>query len=442
METRVIDFGVISKSTGESLSLGLQGGAPPAATSVGAVDFAAVMSDLAGASVGATDNLSALNASPLLATDDAARATIASSRELAALLEQIAARLASGAAEGEPAAGARVSDEREAGQDQTAKDRRHDDGRNDRLAGMLDAAPLIEVRPIAAAGPIATPAPHNVAMPAAADASPIENAPTDANRAPADLADAAHPGADDTRYAPAPGRDEIRKILAATQEATEPGEGRESAVEAGPRSDTPSVDRNPFLPLTRLIERTRAEAAEAAHASPPPVTTTTPISAAAAALADAGSADLVLRTPAAAAPPFATAAAFSDEPHAAASSTVSIVQAIRLQWSQGAGEARIQLEPEQFGSLAVTLRVVHGQVVARIESDTPAVREWLKTHQDVLHDALADRELSLEQLEIAEPEESAFSDEQRSQDDAPPEQPWHPRRWRRPDTGVQFEVVV
>jgi flagellar hook-length control protein FliK len=439
----VIDFGVISKSTGESLSLGLQGGAPPAATSVGAVDFAAVMSDLAGAGVGATDNLSALNASPLVATDETPRATIASSRELAALLEQIAARLASGAADGEPAAGARVSDEREAGQDQTAKDRRHDDGRNDRLAGMPDAAPLIEVRPVAAAGPIATPAPHNVATPAAGDASPIENTAADASQAPADLADAAHPAAaDDARYTPAPGRDEIRKILAATQGTTEPGEGRESAAEAGPRSDTPSADRNPFLPLTRLIERTRAEAAEAAHASPPPVTIATPISAAAAALADAGSANVVLRTPAAAAPPFATAAAFSDEPHAAASSTVSIVQAIRLQWSQGAGEARIQLEPEQFGSLAVTLRVVHGQVVARIESDTPAVREWLKTHQDVLHDALADRELSLEQLEIAEPEESAFSDEQRSQDDAPPEQPWHPRRWRRPDTGVQFEVVV
>ena len=78
-----------------------------------------------------------------------------------------------------------------------------------------------------------------------------------------------------------------------------------------------------------------------------------------------------------------------------------IVQAIRLQWSRGVGEAHIRLDPEQFGDLTVSLRVERGQVVARLQADAPAVREWLQTNQHALHDGLAEHDLTLDRLEVA-----------------------------------------
>jgi hypothetical protein len=66
-----------------------------------------------------------------------------------------------------------------------------------------------------------------------------------------------------------------------------------------------------------------------------------------------------------------------------------IVQTMRVAFARGAGVAQIRLDPRQFCDLSVSLRVESGQVVARVQADAPAVREWLQTNQRALQDGLA-----------------------------------------------------
>jgi flagellar hook-length control protein FliK len=119
-----------------------------------------------------------------------------------------------------------------------------------------------------------------------------------------------------------------------------------------------------------------------------------------------------------------------------------IVQAIRLQWTNGTGEARITLEPEQFGDVTVSVRVERGQVSARVEADTPVVREWLQSNQQTLRHGLAEQNLKLDRLEVAAPPASRDADRrdgerQRGGGDQPP-----PRRPRQPQGQETFEVVA
>ena len=65
-----------------------------------------------------------------------------------------------------------------------------------------------------------------------------------------------------------------------------------------------------------------------------------------------------------------------------------IVQAIRLQWNQGIGDARITLQPEYLGEMSIAIRVEHGAVTAELESSVPAVREWIDSHQPMPRQAL------------------------------------------------------
>jgi flagellar hook-length control protein FliK len=80
-----------------------------------------------------------------------------------------------------------------------------------------------------------------------------------------------------------------------------------------------------------------------------------------------------------------------------------IIQAIRLQWARGGGEAQIRLEPEHFGDLTISLRVDQGQVVARLQADTPIIREWLQANHHLLRQSLAEHNLTLARLEVSEP---------------------------------------
>jgi flagellar hook-length control protein FliK len=122
-------------------------------------------------------------------------------------------------------------------------------------------------------------------------------------------------------------------------------------------------------------------------------------------------------------------------------STVNqIVQAIRLQWTNGAGEARITLEPDQFGDVTISVRVERGQVSARVEADTPVVREWLQSNQQTLRHGLAEQNLKLDRLEVAAPPQSRDADRReggRQRGDQPP-----PRRQRQPQGQETFEVVA
>lgn len=118
-----------------------------------------------------------------------------------------------------------------------------------------------------------------------------------------------------------------------------------------------------------------------------------------------------------------------------------IVQAIRLQWANGSvGEAKITLQPDQFGDVTVSVRVDRGQVVARVEADAPVVREWLQSNQATLRHGLAEQNLALDRLEVSEPRESRDA-ERRGQRDTPDQQQPQ-RRPRRAPLDDTFEVVA
>ena len=98
---------------------------------------------------------------------------------------------------------------------------------------------------------------------------------------------------------------------------------------------------------------------------------------------------------------------------------------------------------KQFGDVTVSVRVERGQVSARVEADTPVVREWLQSNQQTLRHGLAEQNLTLDRLEVAAPPasrdaESRDSDRQRGGGDQPPSR----RRPRQPQGQETFEVVA
>jgi flagellar hook-length control protein FliK len=120
------------------------------------------------------------------------------------------------------------------------------------------------------------------------------------------------------------------------------------------------------------------------------------------------------------------------------------VQTLRLVATGDGGEARITLDPNQFGQLSVSVRVEQGQVVARVEADQPVVREWLQSNQHQLRHQLAGQQLTLDRLEVREPAESDSPARERREhaDGRASEENPHPRRQRRDGTGARFEVVA
>ena len=123
-----------------------------------------------------------------------------------------------------------------------------------------------------------------------------------------------------------------------------------------------------------------------------------------------------------------------------AETTAQIVQAMRLQLTRGGGEAHIKLEPHHFGDLKVSIKVEQGQVTARLEAEVPVVREWLQSNQALLRTSLAEQNLTLDRLEVAEPREPRDSEERQQHKEERPK-PQSSRR-RRSETRDVFEVVA
>ena len=120
-----------------------------------------------------------------------------------------------------------------------------------------------------------------------------------------------------------------------------------------------------------------------------------------------------------------------------ASTAMQIVQAMRMQWSRGVGEAHITLEPQHFGQVSVSLRVEDGQVVARLQAEAPIVREWLQSNQASLRQSLAEQHLTLHRLEITEPSSEARHDERRESESGETHERQAPRRPRRAQGGTR-----
>ena len=119
-----------------------------------------------------------------------------------------------------------------------------------------------------------------------------------------------------------------------------------------------------------------------------------------------------------------------------------IVQAIRLQWNQGIGDARITLQPEYLGEMSIAIRVEHGAVSAELQSSVPAVREWIDSHQPMLRQALAAQGLDLQRLTtIDTPAASEDKRDGQSESHQQHEEPRQQRRRARSDAPA-FELIA
>ena len=123
-----------------------------------------------------------------------------------------------------------------------------------------------------------------------------------------------------------------------------------------------------------------------------------------------------------------------------------IVQAMRLQWKDGIGDARIRLLPDYLGELSVAIRVEHGSVTAALEASTPAVRHWIESHEPMLRQSLAEQGLHLDRLIVLdEPEQTTANqnrERRREKGEEPQQQQQRQSRRRPPADDTTFEVIV
>lgn len=122
-----------------------------------------------------------------------------------------------------------------------------------------------------------------------------------------------------------------------------------------------------------------------------------------------------------------------------------IVQSIRLQANNGGGEAIIRLNPDYLGEVVVAVKVEQGSVVAALQAETPAVRQWAERNESVLRQALAEQGLQLDRLTVAEKasETERESAHDGAREDAREEHSQHQPRRRRPQSDeATFEVTV
>jgi flagellar hook-length control protein FliK len=116
-----------------------------------------------------------------------------------------------------------------------------------------------------------------------------------------------------------------------------------------------------------------------------------------------------------------------------------IVQSIRLVATRGGGEATIRLDPKHFGEVSISVRVDQGQVTARVQAESPVVREYLQSHQGLLRDSLSDQQLTLTKLDVAEPPADSRNGERRSSEERAAAEERHAQRRRQPAPHAPFE---
>lgn len=162
-------------------------------------------------------------------------------------------------------------------------------------------------------------------------------------------------------------------------------------------------------------------------------------------------AGLVVPTPAPQAAPstvspaVAVAAPARTEVPADADVPRQIVQAIRMQWADGVGDARIKLQPEYLGDLSISIRVEHGAVTASLESNNATVREWIDSNQPMLRQALSEHGLQLDRLtvtdEAAQPDWTGNEHPEQKQQQEDAQQAQRARR-RTDENAPAFEMVA
>jgi flagellar hook-length control protein FliK len=130
------------------------------------------------------------------------------------------------------------------------------------------------------------------------------------------------------------------------------------------------------------------------------------------------------------------AAASVASPQESAANVHSMVRAMRMQVTDGGGEARLQLNPEHLGQVTLTVKVEQGRVAAHIQAETADASRWIETHQSNLRSALEEQGLEVKELLVStDPDGRREREQARSQPKA--------RTARRADDeSPKFEILV
>jgi flagellar hook-length control protein FliK len=122
-------------------------------------------------------------------------------------------------------------------------------------------------------------------------------------------------------------------------------------------------------------------------------------------------------------------------PRDTAHNVQTMVRSARLHFSEGGGEARLQLQPEHLGPVTLTVRVEQGRVSAHIQADTVDASRWIETHQQELRGALRDQGLDVKEVVVT------TNPDGRREREAPHARPQAARRRQNADA-PRVEVVV
>jgi hypothetical protein len=98
--------------------------------------------------------------------------------------------------------------------------------------------------------------------------------------------------------------------------------------------------------------------------------------------------------------------------------TPQFVRTMHMQWRDGIGQARLELQPEHLGKVTVDLQVGPDGVDATLTAESAVVRGWIEAHESDLKSGLAGQGLTLASLTVtADPNEQRRRQPQR---EAPP----------------------
>lgn len=125
-------------------------------------------------------------------------------------------------------------------------------------------------------------------------------------------------------------------------------------------------------------------------------------------------------------------------PQESAHNVRSMVRAMRLHFTDGGGEARLQLNPEHLGQVTLTVKVEQGKVAAHIQAETADASRWIESHQSNLRSALEEQGLDVKELVVSTDPDG------RGQRDQAPDQQSKARPQRRTASGEtpKFEILV
>jgi len=118
-----------------------------------------------------------------------------------------------------------------------------------------------------------------------------------------------------------------------------------------------------------------------------------------------------------------------------------IVQAVRMQWTDGVGNARLTLQPEYLGEVTISLRVEQGGVTAHLNADSSEVRTWMSANEPLLRQGLAEQGLTLNRLIVSDESPESKPDGGERRQPSQPQQEHEQRPRLQDDTGT-FEIIV